>query len=49
MRYAATAPAGARHAVSEESLDVRWWPVDELPDGLEDEMHELIRLARVRG
>ena len=49
VRYAATAPAGVRHAVSEESLDVRWWPVDELPDGIEDEMRELIRLARVRG
>ncbi len=45
VRYAAIAPAGVRHEVSEESLDVRWWPVDALPDGLEDEMRELIRLA----
>ena len=48
VRYAATAPAGVRHAVSEESLDVRWWPVDALPDGVEAEMVEMVRLARLR-
>ena len=48
VRFAARAAAGARHAVSEESLDVRWWPVDALPDGLEDEMHVLVRRARER-
>jgi ADP-ribose pyrophosphatase YjhB (NUDIX family) len=47
VRFAALAPAGERHAVSEESLDVRWWPLSELPN-LEDEMHFLIRLARER-
>jgi 8-oxo-dGTP pyrophosphatase MutT (NUDIX family) len=31
VRFVAVAPAGAEHAVSEESLDVRWWPVDDLP------------------
>ncbi len=31
VRYLATAPADAQHAVSAESLDVRWWPVDALP------------------
>jgi 8-oxo-dGTP pyrophosphatase MutT (NUDIX family) len=46
VRYAATAPAGVRHAVSEESLDVRWWPADGLPDGVEDEMVELVSRAR---
>ena len=47
VRFAALAPAGERHAVSDESLDVRWWPLSDLPD-LEDEMHTLIRLARER-
>ncbi len=47
VRYVAQAPAGADHAVSEESLDVRWWPVDDLPE-LEPEMHRLIDLARER-
>lgn len=32
VRFVAIAPAGAEHAVSEESLDVRWWPLDALPD-----------------
>lgn len=45
VRFAALAEPGADHAVSEESLDVRWWPLDALPD-LEDEMHELIEAAR---
>jgi 8-oxo-dGTP pyrophosphatase MutT (NUDIX family) len=47
VRYAAVAPADAVHEVSDESLDVRWWPLDGLPP-LEDEMHTLIRLARAR-
>jgi ADP-ribose pyrophosphatase YjhB (NUDIX family) len=47
VRFAARAPAGVRHATSAESLDVRWWPVDRLPE-LEDEMYVLIRLARDR-
>lgn len=29
--FLAEAPDGAEHTVSEESLDVRWWPVDRLP------------------
>jgi hypothetical protein len=41
------AQPGAGPRVSDESLDVRWWPVDALPD-LEDEMVELIDLARAR-
>lgn len=47
VRFAALAPPGAEHATSAESLDVRWWPVDALPE-LEAEMHDLIRLARER-
>lgn len=30
--FRAVARPGVRHTVSEESLDVRWWPVDALPD-----------------
>ncbi len=47
VRFVARAPRGAEHAVSEESLDVRWWPVDALPD-LEAEMHDLVAIARER-
>jgi 8-oxo-dGTP pyrophosphatase MutT (NUDIX family) len=31
VRFLALAPEDARFAVSAESLDVRWWPVDALP------------------
>ncbi len=32
VMFAAVARAGAEHAVSEESLDVAWWPLDALPN-----------------
>ncbi|WP_340537615.1 NUDIX hydrolase [Nocardioides sp. GXZ039] len=32
VMYAAVARPGARHAVSEESLDVAWWPADDVPN-----------------
>ena len=47
VRYLAVAPAGAAYAVSEESLDVRWWPVDALPDP-EADLVEAVSLARAR-
>lgn len=47
VRFVAVAPADAVHAVSEESLDVRWWPADALPDPQAD-MVELVALARAR-
>jgi 8-oxo-dGTP pyrophosphatase MutT (NUDIX family) len=47
VRYAAVAPAEAAHAVSAESLDVRWWPADHLPDP-DPDLVELVRLARAR-
>jgi 8-oxo-dGTP pyrophosphatase MutT (NUDIX family) len=31
VRYLVRAPAGARARISEESVDLRWWPVDGLP------------------
>ncbi|MEZ5096751.1 MAG: NUDIX domain-containing protein [Nocardioides sp.] len=47
VRFGAVAAAGAAHAVSAESLDVRWWPLSGLPE-LEEEMHQLIGAARHR-
>jgi 8-oxo-dGTP pyrophosphatase MutT (NUDIX family) len=44
VRFVAVAPRHSQHAVSEESLDVRWWPVDALPTDAAD-VHELVRLA----
>lgn len=45
VRYLAVAPPDAEQAVSDESLDVRWWPVDALPE-LEPAMHDLIGQAQ---
>ena len=47
VRFVAVAPEEAVHAVSEESLDVRWWPWDALPTHDAD-MVELVGLARAR-
>jgi 8-oxo-dGTP pyrophosphatase MutT (NUDIX family) len=47
VRFVAVAPPGADHVVSEESLDVRWWPADALPDPAPD-IVELVALARAR-
>ena len=46
VRYAATAAPGAEPRVSAESLDVRWWPVDGLPDGHGEELSGLVTAAR---
>ena len=53
VRFLAVAPRGAVPAVSEESLDVRWWSVSHLgthagPPGLNAEVHQCIQLARSR-
>jgi 8-oxo-dGTP pyrophosphatase MutT (NUDIX family) len=47
VRFLAVAPVDVAPAVSEESLDVRWWPVEALPDP-EDDLVELVALARAR-
>jgi len=47
VRFVAVAPAYAKHSVSEESLDVRWWPVGALPHP-EADLVELVRLALER-
>ncbi|EFL05024.1 NUDIX hydrolase [Streptomyces sp. AA4] len=45
VRYVVHAPPGAEPVRSEESDDLRWWPVDALPAGSED-LAELIAAAR---
>lgn len=45
LRYAAVAPAGSTPVVSDESNDVRWWPVDDLPEGTAGELARPVELA----
>lgn len=47
VRFLAVAPEEAAPAVSSESLDVRWWPLDGLPTD-ESNLVELVALARAR-
>ena len=44
VRFVARAPEGAQPVASDESEDLRWWPVRELPPGTED-LTELIAAA----
>ena len=46
VRYVAVAPAGSAPRVSAESHDVRWWPVDGLPEGTRAELTPLVSTAR---
>ncbi|WP_051580427.1 NUDIX hydrolase [Pseudonocardia acaciae] len=47
VRFLLRAPAGARARISDESIDLRWWPVDGLPTEI-DTMPELLALAHSR-
>lgn len=46
LRFAAVTPVEARHSVSEESLDVKWWPVADLPSGTRAELAPLVQAAK---
>ena len=48
VRFVGRAHEGAELTVSSESQDVRWWPVEALPEGLFDEVRELIDAGRRR-
>lgn len=45
VRYAALVPDGTTPEVSPESLAVRWWPVDALPEVSPGELTELVHAA----
>ncbi len=47
VRHLAVVPAGTDPVVSDESLDIRWFPVDDVPTD-EQDMLDLIRLSRER-
>ena len=46
VQFVAKAPAGAQITCSDESLDLRWWPLDGLPDGADYGVRQLVRAAQ---
>jgi 8-oxo-dGTP pyrophosphatase MutT (NUDIX family) len=47
LQFVAHAPAGAQIVVSDESDDLRWWPIDRLPEDTDEALAYLV--ARGRG
>lgn len=47
VRFLVRAPAGAVPTISDESDDLRWWPVDALP-GCDDTLGEMVAAAHQR-
>ncbi|MDO9381043.1 MAG: NUDIX hydrolase [Nocardioidaceae bacterium] len=45
VQYVATAAPGAVPVRSEESTDLRWFDVDDLPPGCDESVHDLVRAA----
>jgi coenzyme F420-0:L-glutamate ligase / coenzyme F420-1:gamma-L-glutamate ligase len=48
VRYLAVAPPGAQAVTSDESLDLRWFPWDGLPEGAAPDLPRLVEAARQR-
>ncbi|GAA2752160.1 MULTISPECIES: NUDIX hydrolase [Kitasatospora] len=46
VQYVALAPAGAEALISDESLDLRWFGYDRLPELTDTSVRELVDLAR---
>ncbi|MGA5818927.1 NUDIX hydrolase [Kitasatospora sp. NPDC094028] len=46
VQYIALAPAGARELISEESLDLRWFDYDRLPELTDHSVRDLVARAR---
>ncbi|MEU5597107.1 NUDIX hydrolase [Streptomyces sp. NPDC020298] len=48
VQYAALAPVGAVEAISDESLDLRWFAYDEVADVADDSVVRLLEATRAR-
>jgi 8-oxo-dGTP pyrophosphatase MutT (NUDIX family) len=48
VQYAVLAPQDAEHAISEESLDVRWFAYNEVPKVADESVVRLLEAARAR-
>ncbi|WP_405141492.1 NUDIX hydrolase [Sphaerisporangium sp. NBC_01403] len=46
VEYGAVAPPGAEFVISDESLDLRWVPVDDIPEPTDEATRRLARRAR---
>ena len=46
VQYVATAPEDARERISEESDDLRWFPIGDLPERTDDALRRLVSHAR---
>jgi 8-oxo-dGTP pyrophosphatase MutT (NUDIX family) len=46
VQFVAHAPRGAELAISDESLDLRWWPLNDLPAGSDFGLRQLVRAAQ---
>jgi 8-oxo-dGTP pyrophosphatase MutT (NUDIX family) len=45
LQFVARAPAGAQIHLSDESVDLRWWPIDALPADSDDALAYLVQRA----
>jgi 8-oxo-dGTP pyrophosphatase MutT (NUDIX family) len=48
VQYAVLAPSGAVEAISDESLDLRWFPYDEVADVADESVVRLLEATRAR-
>ncbi|MFJ6554498.1 NUDIX hydrolase [Streptomyces luteogriseus] len=48
VQYAVVAPPDAMHAISDESLDVRWFGYDEVPEVADESVVRLLEATRAR-
>jgi 8-oxo-dGTP pyrophosphatase MutT (NUDIX family) len=48
LQFLAYAPDDAEAVISDESLDLRWWPIDELPIEFDSGLGQLVATARDR-
>lgn len=46
VQYVAIAPPGARERISDESDDLRWFPMDDLPAQTDDALRRLVASSR---
>ena len=46
VQFVVRAPADAQITCSDESLDLRWWPLTGLPDGADHGLRQLVRAAQ---